>query len=228
MFILFNRDIELVCDERVIHCLGINSKKKYATILIHMEEQKNIITPFFTHFSKSAIEERIIAIMKTRKKTKKILFISLFIFIIITIPLTTSAKETNMNSSALTTNENITIDEVIERITSNYGLEKAVHYENKINDISQDRIILLCQSQDGKYQAYGFISPEYGKYGILINTIIDNDDNWNYIKETWDYGQIKPSLEVINDYEVQFTFNRTINDICHVTFETYDTGTISY
>lgn len=69
MYILFNRDLELACDECVIHRFGNNSKSTYAHTLISMEEQKSGFMPFCNNFSKNAIEERITAIMKTKKTT---------------------------------------------------------------------------------------------------------------------------------------------------------------
>ncbi|MDY5251812.1 MAG: M56 family metallopeptidase [Erysipelotrichaceae bacterium] len=69
MYILVNRDIELACDEALLHSLGENTKAYYARTLIGMEEIKTGITPLCNNFSKNAIEERMIAIMKTRKST---------------------------------------------------------------------------------------------------------------------------------------------------------------
>lgn len=67
MYILFNRDIELACDECVIRKLGENSKSMYARTLIRMEEKKGGLMPIGNNFSKNAIEERITAIMKIKK-----------------------------------------------------------------------------------------------------------------------------------------------------------------
>ena len=53
----------------MIHRFGNNSKSTYAHTLISMEEQKIGFMPFCNNFSKNAIEERITAIMKTRKTT---------------------------------------------------------------------------------------------------------------------------------------------------------------
>lgn len=67
MYILFNRDIELTCDECVVHNFGRENRSVYAKMLISMEEGKNIFAPFCNNFSKNAIEERIESIMKIRK-----------------------------------------------------------------------------------------------------------------------------------------------------------------
>ncbi len=69
MYILANRDIELSCDEAVVHRFGNNTRAAYAKILISMEETKSGFTPLCSNFSKNAIEERITAIMKIKKAT---------------------------------------------------------------------------------------------------------------------------------------------------------------
>ena len=67
MHVLANRDIELSCDEAVIRLFGDGTKSAYAKALIRMEETRSGLTPLCNNFSKNAIEERIIAIMKIRK-----------------------------------------------------------------------------------------------------------------------------------------------------------------
>lgn len=69
MFILFNRDVELACDENVVRQFGERSKTVYSLILIDMEERQSGLLPFCNNFSKNAIEERITAIMKMKKIT---------------------------------------------------------------------------------------------------------------------------------------------------------------
>lgn len=67
MYILFNRDIELTCDECVIREFGRANRSDYARMLISVEERKSLFAPFCNNFSKNAIEERIESIMKTKK-----------------------------------------------------------------------------------------------------------------------------------------------------------------
>lgn len=69
MYILINRDIELACDESVVRQFGENSKSAYSLMLINMEAKRSGLLPLCNNFSKNAIEERIIAIMKIKKTT---------------------------------------------------------------------------------------------------------------------------------------------------------------
>lgn len=67
MVVLANRDMELACDETVVRSFGETTKSAYALTLIGLEEKKGRLFPLATHFSKNAIEERIVSIMKIKK-----------------------------------------------------------------------------------------------------------------------------------------------------------------
>lgn len=69
MYLLANRDLELSCDEAVVQHFGETSRSAYARALIRMEETKSGFAPLCSRFSKNTAEERITAIMKTKKNT---------------------------------------------------------------------------------------------------------------------------------------------------------------
>lgn len=118
--------------------------------------------------------------------------------------------------------------EVMDRIVENYGLNNAQGYQNEIEDRTKDAIVLLCQSESGKYTAYGFISPEYGQTGILIDNIIDGESNWNYFDDyTWTYGDSKPALSEQGEYGVTFTYTQGNGPEQTIYYDTFDTGTMS-
>ncbi|MGZ7442296.1 M56 family metallopeptidase [Paenibacillus sp. TH7-28] len=76
MYVLANRDIELSCDETVVRTFGGNMKSSYALTLIELEEKKNQLTPLVNNFSKNAIEERIVSIMKIKKHSIAVIFVA--------------------------------------------------------------------------------------------------------------------------------------------------------
>ncbi len=100
MFLLLNRDIELVCDETVVNLFGEKSKSSYAHILIDMEIQKAGLMPLCNNFSKNAIEERIGAIMKMKKKTIFSLVLAGVLVAGVTMAFATSAQTKNGRSLA--------------------------------------------------------------------------------------------------------------------------------
>lgn len=93
MYILANRDIEISCDEAVVQIFGEMNKSAYALMLIELEEKKSGLIPLFVSFSKNAIEERIVAIMKIKKTTIISLIIAFALVAGSTIVFATSTKE---------------------------------------------------------------------------------------------------------------------------------------
>ncbi len=67
MYLFFDRDIELSCDERVLEIYGEKQKKKYAETLLDLAETQYQWSLFLNGFGKSAIQERIVAIMNFKK-----------------------------------------------------------------------------------------------------------------------------------------------------------------
>lgn len=91
MYFLFNRDLELACDESVVQYMGVDSRSDYARMLIDMEAGKSGLAPLYNHFNKSAIKERITAIMKTRNLTAGAILVSIVILVAATALFATSA-----------------------------------------------------------------------------------------------------------------------------------------
>ena len=56
MYILFNRDMELACDESVVQKSGTTSRRDYAKTLISMEEKKSMALPLCNSFSQNAVD----------------------------------------------------------------------------------------------------------------------------------------------------------------------------
>ena len=81
MVVLANRDIELSCDEAVVRRLGEDTKTAYAMTLIRMEEVRSGFIPLYNSFSKNALEERIIAIMKI-KRTSLVSVLSAIVLVV--------------------------------------------------------------------------------------------------------------------------------------------------
>lgn len=131
MYILFNCDIELACDERVVQQFGETSKSSYALVLINMEAKKSGLLPFCNSFSKNAIEERITAIMKIKQTSKFAILIAASLIICMTTAFATSAANNTINE---TTPQYETID--IKQLSLQPGLhEEYGRYSFKKGDI---------------------------------------------------------------------------------------------
>lgn len=169
MFFLFNRDMELACDERVIRYLGEASKSPYAMALINMEVKKSDFMILYNHFSKNAIEERITAIMKIKKKSKFAIFIAIgLILSMSTIFATSAANITGKETSNRMDYTDLDDDNHIQKIDgSASNVEKAsLQYET----VGIKQLSL----QPGTHK-------EYGRYSLKKGDVISVDLSW---KET--------------------------------------------
>ena len=125
MYVLANRDIELSCDETVIRQFGENTRAAYAKVLISMEETRSGFTPLCNNFSRNAIEERITAIMKTRKTTVVSLVLAAVIVAGTTTVFATSALAESKGSMDTNYYETETSEGVLTSYTDDNG---EIHY----------------------------------------------------------------------------------------------------
>lgn len=120
MYVLANRDIELSCDETVLRVFGENTKASYARTLIGMEEIKSGITPLCNNFSKNALEERMTAIMKTKKST--VLSIALAVLIV-------AGTATAFATSAKVEDDKANSTTLMAGIEKTYTIDGKTYYE---------------------------------------------------------------------------------------------------
>lgn len=93
MYVLANRDLELSCDEMVLRLLGIENRSAYAMALLEMEEKRSGFGSLYSAFGKNAIEERIGAIMKMKKRSLLSVVMAVVLVFTLTACLATSPVE---------------------------------------------------------------------------------------------------------------------------------------
>ena len=93
MYVLANRDLELSCDEMVLRLLGIENRSAYAMALLEMEEKRSGFGALYSAFGKNAIEERIGAIMKMKKRSLLSAVMAVVLVFTLTACLATSPVE---------------------------------------------------------------------------------------------------------------------------------------
>lgn len=110
MYLLLNRDLELSCDESVVRQFGVASRSTYAQILINMEAKKSGLMPFYNSFSKNAIEERIISIMKIKKASLFAILTAVVLVVSITSVFVTSAAKQSESQQADVGSDELTVN----------------------------------------------------------------------------------------------------------------------
>ena len=127
MVLLAGRDMELACDEAVIRRAGADARRDYARALLAMEERRAGLTAA-SFFSKNAIEERIVSIMKIKPKSVLSILLAVVLVFTTATSLATSAnaaetpKRVNITSdTAQVTNEDAAMTELaLRRLEDNY------------------------------------------------------------------------------------------------------------
>lgn len=95
MYFAANRDIELWCDEQVLHGRK-ELRTGYALSLLALEEKKRRTFPAFNGYSKNGVEERIKAIMKAKKYSASAFFAAMLLVTgVFAVFSTTSVVEAN-------------------------------------------------------------------------------------------------------------------------------------
>lgn len=132
MYLLANRDLELICDEAVLLAASGDRRSSYAMTLIHMEEQKAARFSFYSAFSETFIEERIKSIMKTKKTTIPSLLTAVLLTTTITGAFATSAADISANSKPETSTSGS--DAVIIQVSDSVFVEVPSISEDELNE----------------------------------------------------------------------------------------------
>lgn len=165
MYLLLQRDIELACDEGVIHCFGEPSKMTYANMLIDMEMKKGSPMPLCNHFGKNAIEERIVAIMKMKKTSVVTMLLSAVLIAGITVSFATSASakkvQNNYNKTGIVNTDALKIRENASGSASVSGL------------LPEMQQVIILSEEDGFYHVS--IPGDGGLDGWVRKEYVDID-----------------------------------------------------
>lgn len=148
MYILFNRDIEISCDERVIKTLGEALKSSYAMTLIGMEEKKCRLSPLHSGFSKFAIEERIYAIMKTKKTSVLGIFLAIVLVAGTVTVFATSGSGTDVLSK---TTKTAAPTKDVELETQDDSENEESLYREAVRTIAAKTLVNLDSAADSKW-----------------------------------------------------------------------------
>lgn len=175
MYVLANRDIELSCDETVVRTLGESIKSAYALMLIGFEETKGRLSPLINHFSKNAIEERIVSIMKIKKASLVGIIVALVLVAGVATAFATSAS--TMNNRLIKEATNASTEQ--GRSIQNELAEVGINIESI--GLSSNTFI---EGMDENWEAYDIISKEGNTFLLILRkddkdftAILDSENN---------------------------------------------------
>lgn len=92
-YLLFCRDIELACDERVIRTLGTDAKKPYADALITASASRDALSVCPLAFGETGVRGRIKAVLQYKKPAFWLMAVSVAVCIALVITFLTNPKQ---------------------------------------------------------------------------------------------------------------------------------------
>lgn len=201
MYMLAGRDMELTCDESVLHLYGRRSRADYALALVNMEEQRTAYAPLASCFCRSALKERITAIMKCPGKSAMSLAAAAALIGIVVIVFATSAPAENASArKAQSTASNIQ-----DRgfLNTNYTAEVSDNARSAAREIAEEAVSDVTSYPD---------APSYTKaqYNDLMKIIkLDGYEDMSIAKFN---SQIYGLLSSDNEKE-NMLFEQILSDI---------------
>lgn len=236
MYILANRDIELSCDETVIHRFGSNTRASYAKMLISMEERRSGFTPLCNNFSKNAIEERIVAIMKTRKTTMTSLVLAAALVAGTITVFATSAQ--NEESGSVQPGRNVAVEEGSAGFTRNTAAAQTTEAGTGEAAKPDEELVsagLVWENDMWYYQEKAVIGMYDANGGIYTNDMAVNDGVYLEIRRD-DAGTIaevavlteKQFQEMMDRYMEQVNPGVTVDEATIMSYMNPDDGRTYY
>ena len=227
LYFLFNRDIELACDECVIRRFGKDNRSAYARMLISMEERKNRFAPFCNNFSKNAIEERIESIMKM-KKTSVVTLVLSGIIVIGTVSVFATSIQTNepIFEEALLRQppEKIimyyTFDGMTSESAAEYAARNYPEIDNGYGQSSRAAALVNTVNVGIESGLTGYMDERYSEYFIHAN-IVQNTKEKSVLSFSGDAVPIDGEERKIVNFDLTIDWNKVIenngNDFIEIT-----------
>lgn len=185
MYVLANRDIELSCDEAVVRTLGETMKSSYALTLIGLEERRSGIIPLVNNFSKNAIEERIVSIMKMKKNSIVTLVAAVLIVAGATMVFATEARSDRDNNDTVSSMKSPTPTAVTTSPSSASSTERSAKIE--VDTPSAEPVTEKALPEYWKMGALNVNGAPYlplvataENLGYTVNVVSKNIDNPEY------------------------------------------------
>lgn len=98
-YVLLCKDMEMACDEQVIKDMDIDSKKEYSKTLLACSSEKFILSCPVA-FSEVGVKERVKNMLRFKKSSMKMLFVSVLVFIVCVACFATKPVDKNYDDSS--------------------------------------------------------------------------------------------------------------------------------
>lgn len=228
MYALANRDLELSCDEQVVRTMGTTMKSSYARTLVGFEETRSRFAPLANHFSKNAIEERIVSIMKFKKASIAAIVCSIALIAGTTAVFATNAADNNTSKST-TLDSHSAIE---EGSGTNAGPHEASENDNGATELpatseNDGKIAGKSETSEKAEETNGL--PEASSSAETANSSASSENSGESIAEA--YAVYEPYGLIYNEKENVLYFKKkrvgSFLDILSTNGKSLDSGDFS-
>lgn len=205
-YVLFCRDIEFACDERVIRELGEREKKAYSEALLNLSVPKRIISACPLAFGEVGVKERIKSVLNYKKPAFWVVAVSVILVIAMAAGFLTSPTSTDKGSYGLLFQKFVD-----EQIMAEYGLESEGHHDWEIIGAEKrgtKTVVYAWVMVTGYYERDITSYSTTYRLGILDHTptviVIDGSLGVYSLAEYW---RASESYDEENDIKAKFPEN---------------------
>lgn len=209
MYFFLNRDMELSCDEVVVRKSGKSARASYARLLITLEEKRRNPLLIFNEFSLNVSEERITAIMKTKRFTVIHVAMAVFVVAVLSTGFMTSAYGAAAKEGPVLLKEGTSSDvyapssnqQEVESAdewawpTESKDISLVFGYQGQMTKSIADHVNIRAEEGDDVYAAVSGQVIDIGKdieFGNYV--VVESEKNIRTI-----YGHLKDTLIAVND-----------------------------
>ncbi len=166
-YILFSRDIEMACDERVISTMSVEDKKNYSLALLMCSMPKRQIAAYPLAFGEVGVKQRVSSVVKYRKPTFWVTFVSVVIGLAVSVLFMTDPKTAVKAVDAPAVNDDLISSET----TVTDGGLQYIHYICPHDDERRGSTLSLVPSEnkftfslsyENGYTCFGYYTESEG------------------------------------------------------------------
>lgn len=92
-YVLFCRDLELACDERVVGGMDLDGRKTYSQALLACSLQRKLVFSYPLAFGEVGVKERVKSILHYRKPAAWLITVAVFVCVVVAVCFLTNPKE---------------------------------------------------------------------------------------------------------------------------------------
>ncbi len=165
-FIMYCRDLEMACDERVVRAMTVEERKEYASALLNCSAKQSVLSICPLAFGEIGVRSRISKVLHFNKPTKVILAVTATLIIVIAVCFMTSP------ASLKTTG--IKLDANMEQAVVDGLLSEKYDGDGPIECSVEGHVVLGTEEKDAVTKVYAIVST--AKYGFFDDRFLEKGD----------------------------------------------------